>query len=271
MVASKGNNNDKIITIPELDHVPNPRGLGYLFFTNMEKNKDKIAQIDAITGDKDTFGAFRQRCIRTAITLRSRGLTSNDIIAVFAANHLNCFVPTISSLFIGIKPVPLDPNLSLNDTIYLLKQINPKIVFVAPEAVELMENAVKELTGNVEIVVFGETDQYTPFSEFLRPKEEENSFEPVSPEDLKETALMFFSSGTSGFPKCVCVSHFAFMKQIYNTIDFGFDLSMSFLNSSIYWLVIANFYGALAVTGKTRLFLPKFDAKVVWKKIHEYK
>lgn len=42
------NNNDKIVQIPELDNVPDPRGLGYLFFTNMEKHKDKIAQVNLI-------------------------------------------------------------------------------------------------------------------------------------------------------------------------------------------------------------------------------
>lgn len=81
-----------------------------------------------------------------------------------------------------------------------------------------MEEAVKELSEKAEIVVFGETDKHTPFSDFLQPREEENSFQLVLPKDLKETALMFFSSGTSGFPKCVCVSHYAFMKQVYNTM-----------------------------------------------------
>lgn len=64
---------------------------------------------------------------------------------------------------------------------------------------------------NAEVIVFAEgrkdNQQITYFEEFLQKSDEESSFEPVIIEDVSETAIIFFSSGTTGLPKGICCSH----------------------------------------------------------------
>lgn len=146
--------------------------------------------------------------------MRSKGITSDDIVTLCTNNHLNSAVPYISTFFLSAKVASLDPTLSLTDTTHLLKQVTTKMIFVVPEALDLIEKAIEEISSDIEIVVFGETTKYTKFSDFLEPKEqEEDNFEPVAPKSLQDTAIIFFSSGTSGLPKGICISHFTFLSQ----------------------------------------------------------
>lgn len=59
-------------------------------------------------------------------------------------NHKNTCVPFIAGLFLGLQIASLDPSLSLLDTKHLVNEVKPRIVFVIPEAVELIEESLTE-------------------------------------------------------------------------------------------------------------------------------
>ncbi|KAF2887070.1 hypothetical protein ILUMI_19104, partial [Ignelater luminosus] len=257
--------------MPEINYVPDEGGIGHAFFTHMRKHQNKIAQIDALTGEKDTFSSLLQRCIRTAITMRSKGVTSNDIVTLCTFNHLNSMVPFIATFFLSAKVASLDPTLSLTDTMHLLKQVTPKMIFVAPEALELIEKAIEEIPSDIEIVVFGETTKHTKFSNFLEPKQEENNFEPIPPKSLYDTAIIFFSSGTSGLPKGICISHFAYLGQTAIGMNVGYDYNVVLAFASPYWITSALFWSISLIDGTTRLVLPKFDCTITWEIIHKFR
>lgn len=123
-------------------------------------------------------------------------------------------VPFIATIFIGATVASLDPSQSLKDIAYLLDIVKPRMIFVVPEAVDLIISAVEKASPHTEIIVFGETDQYISFSVFVEEKgDEEKSFIPVQVSSIEETAVIFFSSGTTGFPKGICVSHYALVMQ----------------------------------------------------------
>lgn len=62
-------------------------------------------------------------------------------------------------------------------------------------------------------MVFGETDKYTQFSTFLEPHEDEDKFVPIPVDSLNDTSVIVFSSGTTGLPKGIVLSHYALMIQ----------------------------------------------------------
>ncbi|KAF2884761.1 hypothetical protein ILUMI_21415, partial [Ignelater luminosus] len=227
--------------------------------------------IDGITGEEDTYGSLLRRCVRTAITMQLKGITPDDIIILCTHNHLDTFVPYFAALFIGAKVSALDPSLSVKDTVHLLKQVTPKMIFATPESVPLMEESSQEVSGDIEIVVFGKTDKHTNFSEFLLPKPEEDQFKPTEPKSLFDTALIFFSSGTTGLPKGICINHYTLLGQVLNFINFGFTLDRTLLWSSIYWTTSIFCLGALYLTGATRILLPRFNLQHVYNAIEKCK
>lgn len=150
--------------------------------------------------------------------MKNMGVNKNDVICVCSQdNHLNSCVPVIASLFIGVKPVSIEPEILVSDAVHYLKSVSPKIIFVVPEGVKLIEEALTSSSVSSDIVVFGPTSKHLEFSTFVSEKPNECSFQPVVVDDLMETAVLNFTSGTSGMPKPICVKHYS---HFVNAADF---------------------------------------------------
>lgn len=65
----------------------------------------------------------------------------------------------------------------------------------------------------MEIVIFSSATTYTPFEKFLRPflKDAEDNCEPYKVENIFETAIIVFSSGSTGSPKGICMNDYAIL------------------------------------------------------------
>lgn len=146
--------------------------------------------------------------------MKKLGIEKDDVVCVCTHDdHLNSSVPLIASAFIGAIATCLEPDFSLADTTHLLKVVPPKIIFVVPEALKLIENAVEAASLSPTIVVFGDTNRHTEFSEFVKENPEENSFQPFVVEDIAATATICFSSGITGLPKGICLKHYRYLVQ----------------------------------------------------------
>ncbi|EEZ99576.2 uncharacterized protein LOC655644 [Tribolium castaneum] len=261
--------NDNIIRTQPLEYEPNG-GLGYEFFRAMKFYKSNVSQYIVETGEKDTFRELLKRCIRTALNMKLEGLTENDLVCLCSYNQKDICTPFIASMFLGLKVTSLDPSLSLADTAYLLKQVKPTIIFVVPEALDLIENSIEQAEITCKIVVFGPSDTHQQFEEFLIPNSEEHDFRPVivPPE---ETAVIFFSSGTTGLPKGICQSHYALLAQAVNVINYGAVTSVSLYYSSLYWISAVLFLTATILSGTARVICKSFDPTQIWKILDKYK
>lgn len=160
-----------------------------------------------------TFGEQLQQSVRTAIELRRRNVTSNDIVCVCAYNQMESCIPWLAGLFLNCRVCSLDPELPVSDSKILLQQVIPRIIFVASEAVDTIEQILADLEMDTEIVVFDETKKHSPFSAFLKPSEEEATFLPVPCKSIKDTAIIVFSSGSTGLPKGICLNHYSLLGQ----------------------------------------------------------
>lgn len=146
--------------------------------------------------------------------MRRRGIKPGDIVTVCSHNHLDTVVPLLATFFLGAIPASLDPTLSLADITVLIKQVVPKMFFVSEEAVQLIEEVHQKLGLEAEVVVFGNTEKYVRFERFLEAKEGEGDFRPNEEVDDQETGCIFFSSGTTGLPKGICLTHYGLLNQM---------------------------------------------------------
>lgn len=262
-------------------------GLGNVFFQRMKQNGSKVAQIYAPTGEKDTFESLLQRCVRTAIVLQKKGIKKGDVVTGCSDNHLDACVPVIASHMIGAIPCSLDPTLSSIELEKLISDVKPKIMFTVQSSLKEIKYFTKKLKLKTEIVVFGNTEECTPFSEFIEPQEGEHEFKPIFIEDPMETASIYFSSGTSGFPKGICLNHYYYCHHSpllppaqNNDVDkprqiYEMNIKKSgttFLTyGSLYWSSSGAGLFLSAITGVTRLLCSTFDAKEFWYLVDKYR
>lgn len=175
-------------------------------------------QIDAATGDVDTFDVILKHSIRTAIEMRSRGITDKDIIGLCSSNNRFSCIPFYACMFLGARFTAFDPALTIDDIKHLLKVVTPKLLFVEASAMELVKHALSEICNtHTEIVSLNdnETEKYTSFYNFLAPKVEEENFKPTVVEDGNRTAMILCSSGTTGLPKGIEHTHHVILNKVH--------------------------------------------------------
>lgn len=92
----------------------------------------------------------------------------------------------------------------------------PSLVFCEENNLLTLKKAIERLKLNIVIYVFGKpADRDTKsVDELLVPSVDDEYYTPPLLGDCtKQVALIHCSSGTTGLPKAVCLSHAAFLTQ----------------------------------------------------------
>jgi 4-coumarate--CoA ligase len=259
----------KILKGPEQSEVPN-LSLGQYFFKRAEEFGDRECQVDAVTDRRESFSGLKLRSTRVALGLQKRGITSGDVVVVCSNMTLDAAVPNVASFFLGAKVANLDPSLSVKQTSHLIGLVSPKVIFVEEASVPLIEESLRSANHKTEIVVFGNSEQYSTFSDLDTPQTEEESFRPVEV-DTQDVVIMLFSSGTTGLPKAICHSHHSFMQMSFsfcNTVD-KLDSLLSF--TTFYWISGLLFLACSFIGGTRRIICGAIEPQKTFRVIETYK
>jgi fatty-acyl-CoA synthase len=178
----------------------------------LEKALSLYADKEAVVnGDKRfTYEVFAERVYRLSHFLRSEGVGQHDCVAILHQNSHEFLEAYFATALLGAVLNPLNFRLSPKELISILKDSGASVLIASERFAQSVDSIMgKEKTVN-QVVWTGSGQIYSPFNavhyeEALKGAQNVAPPEPrISDDDL---AHLYYTSGTTGRPKGVMLSH----------------------------------------------------------------
>ena len=235
-------------------------------FGNFAQYGKKTAIIDGFSGREYSFNEIDETTAKFSSALNRMGLQKGDVLAICAPNCPEYAVAFFGSLASGVTVSTCNPTYTANELAYQFKNSGSKAVVTVPETLATVQKAAEDAGTEKIIVISSDSARPTSSGVFSYQNLIQDSgsrFSPVSVDPLNDIAVLPYSSGTTGLPKGVELTHYNVVSNIcqLNDPDF-FDLRGNCLIGvlpyfHIYGMVIILF--SSLCQGSKLVSLPKFD------------
>jgi acyl-CoA synthetase (AMP-forming)/AMP-acid ligase II len=244
---------------------PTGRFVHDVVLQSCQKNASKTSLIDTSCDRRFTFAEYGSLVESLARGLISAGLAPGEVVAIFLPNSWEFAITYHAATLAGGLPTLLNPSYREREIRYQLE--NSGAVFLITDA-PLLENA--DLTGLPALRRVFTTRTHSSragcedFANLLRPT---SAKFPEPLQDSQQTiAALPYSSGTTGLPKGVMLSHHNLVANVYQILGPNAaplspdDVMLCFLPLyHIYGLTVAL---TLNLTlGSTLVLMPRFDVQ----------
>ena len=227
---------------------------------------NKIAIVDTSTPEtplRISFAQYGELIHRIARRLVASDVRPGDFVAIFLPNSWEFAAVYHASTLAGAAPTPLNPSYREREVRYQLENSGAKILVTDASLIAGMD-----LSGLPNLkAVFSTRSPGTagvqPFSDLLRPAAAVSLPKPDRP-PREAIAALPYSSGTTGLPKGVMLSHHNLVSNVYQTYGPGAVPSHDDQRLLCY-LPLYHIYGLnvifnpVMMLGMTVVLMPRFN------------
>lgn len=157
-----------------------------------------------------TWGEFNKKANRFANFLLSRGLTRGDKVAILLMNCLEWLPIYFGALKAGCLAVPLNFRYTADEIKYCLELADADVLVFGPEFTGRVEQIAHRIPRVKARLYVG--DDCPSFAEsYGKLVHYASSMAPGFHHKPEDDAAIYFSSGTTGFPKAIVLQHKALL------------------------------------------------------------
>jgi len=162
-------------------------------------------------GRVTTYAELDRHTNQVANGLIAAGVKRGEAIAYLGKNSDHYFELVLGAAKAGAVIAPIGWRLAPGEVAYILDDTQAKELFVGPELVECARAALGEARTQPHVIAMeGEAASWPAFETWRDAQRDEDPRVPVDPED---TALLLYTSGTTGRPKGVMLTSANLMRS----------------------------------------------------------
>ncbi len=169
-------------------------------------------------GHTVSYASLYEAAVRLSNGLRRSGFAAGDAIGILAGNSPDYIQLYLACQLAGLVAVPLNYRAVADDVAYVLGNCSARGVFVTEEYLAVLEAALPRLPSirrdNIVVLGSGGHRRLTVASE----AGDLPSVAPVAP------AAIFYTSGTTGFPKGAMMSHLNLLTRL---VSWGWEFGIN--------------------------------------------
>ncbi|XP_052868110.1 uncharacterized protein LOC128274065 [Anopheles cruzii] len=184
---------------------------GELVVRRLYRNGTEVALIDGVTGESLTYHQLLERSLKLANRLHRLGLKRNTVVGICSENCLQFPIVTFATIMLGGTVLPLNPSYTVTELGHALQLCKPWAIFASSKALQTIL-AMRDRLPYVKLLVAfdgNETPVVPRWEHFIdrSPLRSLTSFTPQPVRLKHQIAVMVMSSGTTGLPKAVQLTH----------------------------------------------------------------
>ena len=230
---------------------------------------DKPALIDGPSGRTITYRQLAGGIEAIAAGLHDRGFGKGDVLAIYSPNIPEYAIAYFAAIRLGGIVTTANPLYTAEELAFQLNDSGAMFLLTIPQFLETATAAAGQAAIK-EVFVFGEAEGATPFAELMKPGAEVPAFDG----SFDDTVVLPYSSGTTGLPKGVILTHSNLVGNMQQT---GGLHSVSDDDVLIAVLPFFHIYGQEVImnnglrNGATIITVPKFDFEQFLGLVQEHK
>ena len=153
-----------------------------------------------------TWSVFDEKANRVANMLRDRGIRPGQKCSILLMNCLEWLPIYFGILKAGAIAVPLNFRFTADEIKYCIYASDSDVLFYGPEFIGRIEEIADEL--NKDTLLFFVGDSCPTYAEdYYRHAANHSSVDPYIHISDDDNGAIYFSSGTTGFPKAILLKH----------------------------------------------------------------
>ncbi|MFO8052640.1 MAG: AMP-binding protein [Candidatus Omnitrophota bacterium] len=180
--------------------------LSSLLAETVSRYKDEIAVISKENGEykKYSYADVYARICKTASFFKDLGIGKDDFAGLLLENRIEWLISYFALIHNGSIPVPLNPLLRPEEILNLIKDCKAEYIISSENIYkEKLENNQNKLSKIIIIDAKKERGKIIPFSKAKDYPQREKPEEI----DANQVASLLYTSGTTGSPKGVLLTH----------------------------------------------------------------
>jgi len=231
---------------------------------------EKPAMVDASNGRVLTYAGLVVAVRRAAASLARRGMRKGDVLAIYSANCPDYAIAFHAVSLLGGIVTTVNPLYTVDELNHQLEDAGASYLVTQPPFLQKALEAAKVVHLR-EIFVFGEAADATPFDSLLQSDGDVPSVE-IDPEN--DVVTMPYSSGTTGLPKGVMLTH---RNLVANVLQCEAVCGLRHDDVTLGVLPFFHIYGMVVVmnlsfyVGATIVTMPRFDLEQCLKALETHR